>query len=200
MQETVAAAIIKMTGWNGEKRLYDPMCGSGTLLSEAVMKYCNIPSAFLKKQFGFEYLPDFDKKKWIEMKDGFNSEIKPLPPGLVSGADIARKSVHAAKTNLGMLPGGENANVNILDFKKTGSIENTLIVCNPPYGIRLGEASEMPAFYRNFGEILKERCRGCEAYIYFGEPKYIKDFGTKPDWTAPLNNGGLKGRLARFIL
>ncbi len=200
MQETVAAAIIRMTGWNGEKKLYDPMCGSGTLLSEAVMKYCNIPSAFLKRQFGFEYLPDFDKKKWLEMKTGFNDEIRPLPIGLVSGADIARKAVHAAKTNLEILPGGNRVDLNILDFRKTGSIENSVIVCNPPYGIRLGEEKEMPAFYRNFGEILKERCRGCEAYIYFGEPKYIKDFGIKPEWTAPLKNGGLDGRLARFRL
>lgn len=200
IQETVAAAIIKMSGWDGSRKLYDPMCGSGTLLSEALMKYANIPSAYLKKQFGFEYLPDFDKNKWIELKKRLQEEIKPVPLGLIEGSDILRKAAHAARINLETLPGGDRVKVNVLDIKKTGCIENSVIVCNPPYGIRLGEESDMPAFYKSFGNILKERCRGCDAYIYFGEPKYIRDFGVKAEWSALLKNGGLDGRLVKFRL
>ncbi|WP_156906789.1 THUMP domain-containing class I SAM-dependent RNA methyltransferase [Desulforegula conservatrix] len=200
MQETVAAAIIKMSGWDGTKKLYDPMCGSGTLLSEALMKYSDIPSAYLKKQFGFEYLPDFEKNNWYEIKKHYQDAIKPLPFALIEGSDVLRKAVHATKTNLELLPGGDKVKVNILDIRKTGCIENSVIVCNPPYGIRLGEEKDMPAFYKSFGEILKERCRGCEAYIYFGEPKYIRDFGVKGEWSAILKNGGLEGRLVKFRL
>ncbi|MCP5107607.1 MAG: class I SAM-dependent RNA methyltransferase, partial [bacterium] len=58
MQETVAAAVIRLSGWKGEKPLLDPMCGSGTLLAEALMMYCNIPPGFKRKRdgFGFFYL------------------------------------------------------------------------------------------------------------------------------------------------
>ena len=52
MQETVAAAIIRLSGWHGAQPLYDPMCGSGTLLAEALMHYCRIPAGYLRKRFG----------------------------------------------------------------------------------------------------------------------------------------------------
>ena len=62
MQEIVAAAIIRLSAWDGSRPLVDPMCGSGTLLCEAMMHYCRIPAGFLRKKFGLESLPDFDAK------------------------------------------------------------------------------------------------------------------------------------------
>ena len=59
MQETLAAAIIRISDWQGLTPLLDPMCGSGTLLAEALLHFSRIPSAFLRKKFGFENLPDF---------------------------------------------------------------------------------------------------------------------------------------------
>ena len=55
MQEILAAAMVALSGWQGEKPLYDPMCGSATLLCEAMMAYCRIPSGYLKKNFGFRF-------------------------------------------------------------------------------------------------------------------------------------------------
>ena len=54
MQETVAAAILHISQWDGSRPLYDPMCGSGTLLTEALMRVSKIPAGFLRKRFGFE--------------------------------------------------------------------------------------------------------------------------------------------------
>jgi putative N6-adenine-specific DNA methylase len=62
MQETVAAAIIRFSEWDGSVPLHDPMCGSGTLLCEALMRYSNIPAGVFRKQFGFEFLPDLKKR------------------------------------------------------------------------------------------------------------------------------------------
>jgi putative N6-adenine-specific DNA methylase len=64
MQETVAASIIRLSEWDGSVPLYDPMCGSGTLLSEALMHYCRIPSGLFREHFGFQHLPDYDKTLW----------------------------------------------------------------------------------------------------------------------------------------
>ena len=60
MQETLAATIIKISKWDGENPLWDPMCGSGTILCEALMHYCRIPAQYLRKKFGFFNLPEFD--------------------------------------------------------------------------------------------------------------------------------------------
>ena len=60
LQETLAAALVRISGWQGERPLVDPMCGSGTIVAEAFMHYCRVPSAFKKEKFGFEVLPDFD--------------------------------------------------------------------------------------------------------------------------------------------
>jgi len=87
MQETVAAAIIGYTEWDSEVPLYDPMCGSGTLLCEALMHYCKIPSGIFRKRFGFEFLPDHDETLWTKVKKDLDSQIRELPEGHISGSD-----------------------------------------------------------------------------------------------------------------
>ena len=79
MQETLAATIIQMSGWNGERPLYDPFCGSGTLLCEAFMKQGNIPAAYLRQKFGFLRLPDFDATVWNQIKTKANNETVEIP-------------------------------------------------------------------------------------------------------------------------
>ena len=104
MQETLAAAIIRLSKWNGEKPLWDCMCGSGTIICEALMHYCNIPAQKLRSNFGFFYLPDFDKPVWDEIKKECDSKIRPLPKGLIKGSDISQKTLEIAKDNLSVFP------------------------------------------------------------------------------------------------
>ena len=200
IQETLAAAIIRMSGWNGEKPLYDPMCGSGTLLSEALMHYCNVPSAYLRNQFGFEYLPDYNRDLWQELKSVENKKIRTLPKGLIAGSDISVKAISAARTNMRELPEGRNIKLKVQDFNKIKSINDSVIVCNPPYGIRLGKDDDMNEFYKSFGDFLKQKCTNSTAYIYFGERELLKSIGLKPKWKKPFKNGGLDGRLTKFEL
>ncbi|MBW2096369.1 MAG: class I SAM-dependent RNA methyltransferase, partial [Deltaproteobacteria bacterium] len=76
MRETLAAAIIRLTGWNGKIPLCDPMCGSGTLVIEALMQACRIPSGYLRHRFGFENLPDFDRDLWMKVKKEEDRKIR----------------------------------------------------------------------------------------------------------------------------
>lgn len=200
MQETVAAAIIQLTDWNGEKPLYDPMCGSGTLLCEALMKYCRIPAQIFKGTFGFERLPDFDKNLWETVKKEYQDNMKPLDPNLISGSDISPESVNAARTNLMGLHFGGSVVVEQKGYQEIQSLENHIIVANPPYGIRLEKGKNLTAFYKKFGEFLKKRCSKSTAFIYFGEPKYIKKLPLAPAWKKPLKIGGLDGKLVKYDL
>jgi putative N6-adenine-specific DNA methylase len=97
MQESVAAAIIQASGWQGERPLYDPFCGSGTLLCEALMHYCRIPAGFLRGRFGFEHLPDFDEAIWRQVKTAADAAIRTLPEGLIAGSDSDARAVAAAQ-------------------------------------------------------------------------------------------------------
>lgn len=198
MQETLAAAIVRLAQWDGDGPLYDPMCGSGTLLCEALMSCCRVPAAYLRKKFGFEWLPEFNREAWRDQRAEIDKGISPLPSGLIGGSDISAKAANAARENRHHLPGGKKIHIGVKDFRSIQKLEGTTILCNPPYGVRMGKGEDLESLYRDLGDFLKQRCRGSVAFIYFGEPKFIPAIHLRPAWKKPLRNGGLDGRLARF--
>lgn len=200
MQETVAAAIIQMSGWDGSRSLYDPMCGSGTILCEALIHYSRLPSVITRRAFSCELMPDFDHDIWNKLKYDIAGNTRDLPSGMISGSDIDPANVRIARKNLSNLPDGRNVGINAIAFADIPSLRDKVIICNPPYGIRLERDNDMAAFYKSFGDFLKQRCNGSEAYIYFGERQYIKNIGLRASWKKPLKNGGLDGRLVKFEL
>jgi putative N6-adenine-specific DNA methylase len=200
MQETLAAAVIRISGWDGSRPLYDPMCGSGTLLAEALIRHGRIPAGCLRPRFGFERLPDFDPALWASVKAAGDRRMRPLPPGLVAGSDIAGEAVAAAHANLGRLPHGSGVSVSRMDFRRLEGLPDRVIVCNPPYGIRLRGGGTISDLCRALGDFLKQRCKGSSAFIYFGDREMLKHIGLRPAWKQPLGTGGLDGRLARFDL
>ncbi len=198
MQETLAAAIIRLSGWNGDQPLWDPMCGSGTLLCEALMHYCRIPAANRRINFGFQHLPDYDPKKWEKIeKDGVRLS-RDLPEKLIYGSDIDPYSVMVSRKNLNTFTEGKNVNVNELDFRKHPGIKDSVIICNPPYGVRLGDENQLKVLYKEFGDFLKNKCKGSTAYIYCGNRDLIGSIGLKPGFKIPLVNGNLDGRLIKI--
>lgn len=200
MQETLAAAMILYSEWDGEQPLYDPMCGSGTLLCEAMMYACNIPSGFLKRDFGFRRLPDFDADLWKSVLQKSKKQMRKIPDDLISGSDISPKAVSATRTNINKIPGGKWIQVSQTPFQDIGNLTNTMIVCNPPYGIRLDKGKDMGPFYKNLGDFLKCNCQGSTAFIYFGDREHIKKVGLKATLKIPMKNGGLDGRLVKYDL
>jgi putative N6-adenine-specific DNA methylase len=200
MQETVAAAIIRMSGWDGSRPLVDPFCGSGTILCEAMMHNCKIPSGFLRRKFGFESLPDFDVKLWDSVREQTDKLIRKLPSGLITGSDLSDEAIAAARTNLNNIPHGKDVILSVKHFQEIPSLQDCVIISNPPYGIRLGTDSEIKKVMKQFGDFLKQRCKGGDAYLYFGNRELIKSIGLKPSWKKSLVSGGLDGRLVKYSL
>ena len=198
MQETVAAAIIRFSEWDGSVPLHDPMCGSGTLLCEALMRYSNIPAGVFRKQFGFEFLPDFKGAVWQQIKKETDGQIRKLPKGFIAGSDVSAEAVSAARTNLMGLHFGNNVSVERTDFRELSALEGYVIVTNPPYGIRMGSHENLAMLYKNLGDFLKQKCKGSAAFVYFGERDYIKKIGLKSAWKKPIKAGGLDGRLVKY--
>ncbi|MCK9996153.1 MAG: class I SAM-dependent RNA methyltransferase [Candidatus Krumholzibacteria bacterium] len=200
MQETLAAAIIDFAKWDCKRKLYDPMCGSGTLLSEAWLKAGYIPPGTLRKHFGFMMLPDYDRRIWVKVKFQEDNKVKIVRGGLIRGSDINAKAVRMTRKNNARIPGGDELIVKTMDFRDIESLEDRLIICNPPYGIRMKKDDDMGAFMKEFGDFLKQRCTGSDAFIYFGDRELVKSFGLKPAFKMPLRNGGLDGRLVKYEL
>lgn len=200
MQEIVAGAMIRLSGWDGSKPLYDPLCGSGTLLSEALMTYCRIPGAYLRERFGFQSLPDYDETLWLTVKQEMDSAMRRLPEGLISGSDRSAKAVDSARRNLMELPWGERVALRVADFRTIQDLQDRVIVCNPPYGIRLERNTDLSALYRDLGDFLKHQCTGASAFVYFGNREWIAHVGLKPSWKKILKSGGLDGRLVKYEL
>jgi putative N6-adenine-specific DNA methylase len=198
MQEMLAAAIIQYTEWDGSRPLFDPMCGSGTLLSEALIHYCRVPPGFLRKRFGFENMPDFDKDVWEAVRNAENQKMRSLPVGTISGSDLSEQAIYAARKNLLQLPCGERVQLEVSDYREVHGLGHKVIVSNPPYGIRLGQREDISTLYKEMGDFLKQKCRDATAYLYFGDRSLISKIGLKPTWKKPLSSGGLDGRLVKF--
>jgi putative N6-adenine-specific DNA methylase len=200
MQETVAAAAVKLCGWDGEMPLYDPMCGSGTLLAEALMSYCRIPAGYLRERFGFENLPDFERGIWAAVRSEADSGIRSLPEGMIRGSDISAAAAGVARRNLSGLPHGDRVRIRTSAFQELDALESVVILTNPPYGIRMGSLAEVEGLMKEFGDFLKQQCSGSRAFVYFGNRQMLKHIGLRTTFRKPLRNGPLDGRLAGFEL
>jgi len=200
IMETLAAAILEIAGWDGKTPIYDPMCGSGTLLSEAWLKAGNIPPGTLRKKFGFMNLPDYDRRLWVKVKFEEDNKICMVRGGLIRGSDIDPKAVAMTRRNNARIPGGDELRVKTSDFRDLPDMAGRLIVCNPPYGIRMMKDEDMAAFCRDFGDFLKQKCKGSQAFVYFGDRELVKSVGLKASMKMPLRNGGLDGRLVWYEL
>ena len=200
MMETLAAAIIKSARWDRRIPIHDPFCGSGTLLCESYLYASNSPPGILRNNYGFEKLPDYDPALWDVVKEEGLKNIRPVPANLISGGDIDPRAVEIARENSAVFDKEGVIIINRRDALKLDPAEEVLIVCNPPYGIRSGRDEDLHSLFKQFGDALKQRCKGSNVCIYFGNREHLNSLGLRPKWKKPLSNGGLDGLLAGFNL
>ncbi len=198
MQETLAAALIRISNWNGDSQLLDCMCGSGTILCEALMHYSKIPAQYMRKKFGFVNMPGFDKNIWERIKGEYDKQIIPLPKGIILGSDRNPETIKVAKENLSRLPFFDSVEISCKPFQQIKEFENGILITNPPYGMRLGKFEEVQSLYKELGDFLKTKCTGTTAFIYTGEPTLRKSIGLRTSRRIPLTNGKLDGVLLQI--
>ena len=153
LRETLAAALVIYSTWKGDWKLYDPMCGSGTICVEAAMFAKNMAPG-LNRTFAAENFPWWGDKIWKDARqkclDGVNHEKLEI-----IGSDIDKRVLSMAQTHA--RKAGVNDDIKFFnkDVRKLKITDtNGHIISNPPYGIRLGDDKEMPLFYRSFFEAL----------------------------------------------
>lgn len=207
MKENLAAAMLLRCGWpeiaqqNGS--LIDPMCGSGTLLLEGAMIAADYAPGLLREYFGFIGWKKHDAECWkklrIEALQRRKVGMEKLP--VIVGFDQNRHTVNAALThiaNAGLQNKIHIERRDIEDAEPAESWKPGLLICNPPYGERLGDEQETAELYKKFGMTLKTHFVGWKAAMIISNPELGFRLGIRSQKPITLFNGALECKLLRL--
>lgn len=200
LRENLAAGILRLSGWQPDVPLLDPMCGSGTFLTEAGMIALDIaPGA--NRSFGFEKLNRFDQKIWRTLRDQARTRKKTSIKTNIYGGDRYGDSLRLARTNLAALGLEHRVSLkqaNVLEMPPPA--ESGILVTNPPYGVRMDEQQDLARFYPQLGDALKKKYSGWTAYILSADMRLPKLIRLTASRRTPLFNGALECRLFEYKL
>lgn len=198
INEVLAAGIIMLSGWNGQCDFLDPMCGSGTFLTEAAMIACNIPPNINRSEFGFELWPDFDLDLYETIEAAALKRIRDFP-FKIYGYDKDLNAVRKAKENVKGANLQDFIEVHRKDFleSKKETERPMYLVFNPPYDERLS-VRDITELYKNIGNTLKRNYPGTQAWMITSNLEALKFVGLRPSKRIKLFNGKLEARLVRY--
>jgi putative N6-adenine-specific DNA methylase len=190
LNEVTAAALIRLSGWDRKSTFMDPFCGSGTILIEAALLASGIPSNIDRQHYAFKNFKGFDAPLWEKIQSeaiktckGFDFEIL--------GSDMDSDMMMMAKRNLRGLPVGRFVNVSTNSFKEVKKpSDNGTIVCNPPYGERMGD--DIEDMYQELGDWFKNELKGWNCWVISSNEEGFKSIGLKPNKKVKLYNGDLE--------
>ncbi len=198
LRENLAAGIVMLTGWRFGEALLDPMCGGATLLVEAAaLARARAPG--LKRSFGFERLDSFDGRLWEELRAEAAQPARQAPKLALFGSDVDPKALGAARRNLaaaGVERWVSLEAANVLERKAPAP--SGVMIANPPYGERIGEAEALARFYPKLGDALKKGFAGWNCFFFTSDRRMEKLIRLSPARRTPLWNGALECRLYEF--
>lgn len=198
IKETLAAAIADLAFIKPDSFAADPVCGSGTLLIEAALKALNVAPG-IKRSFACESWDVSDSAVWAAERERANDLIRRDAQFAAMGSDIDPMAVQTASENAFKAGVGKRiafAQRDIKDFSHDG--DRCAVLCNPPYGERLGSVSEAQAIYRTMGRVF-ERSNGRSYYIITPDEDFERQFGRRADKRRKLYNGMIKCQLYMYF-
>jgi len=213
LKENLAAALLTRAGWpslieksrsTGERvALIDPMCGSGTLLIEGGLIAANIAPGLLRPHFGFEKLKNHDEEQWFSVVEQakvakLNWDEGAFP--LIEGFDIDNQALVGAKKHV------ENAGLEdciCVARKKAADLENPdktgamlgLMICNPPYGERMGEIEALREEYRILGQAAKSQLLGWRMAVFTSNELLAREMRLRSKHRYQFYNGTIPTQL-----
>lgn len=199
MQETLAAAVIRATGWKGEGHFVNPMCGSGTLAIEAALIGLGRAPGLLRSEYAFAYIRGFERATWQGLRDRARSAGRRTLPCRIVATDIRREAVEAAKKNA-MTAGVDHLiEFGACDFAETPVPEGGgVVILNPEYGERMGDAAKLAGTYARIGDFFKQRCVGYRGCIFTGNLELAKKVGLRTKRRTTFFNSRIECRLMEY--
>lgn len=198
INEVLAAGILLKAGWQGQRDLIDPMCGSGTFLIEAALIACNIAPGIYRSGFAFERWLDFDQGLFDEL---YNDDSQERPfEHRIYGSDILPHAIKVAERNIARAGLSKYITLEVMPMKERPQpFEPAFIVTNPPYGERL-RLGDVASLYSMIGERLKHNFAGSTAWILAYRPEHFEHIGLRHSFRQDLLNGSLECELRGYEL
>lgn len=206
LRENLAAGLLRVSGWKPGTVLFDPMCGSGTILAEAAQIVAGIPPG-VRRAFAFEKFHDFNLAEWQTIKGSVKPNPLPTTP-TIFGSDISGDMIAMTRNNLnkaGILFDVPLKQIEAQEVKPPTDVPGIMLT-NPPYGERIGvrgdstiETDDMAtAFFSAFSTTLKQRFAGWTVFLFSADLGLPKMLRLKEARKTPFFNGALECRLFRF--
>jgi 23S rRNA (guanine2445-N2)-methyltransferase / 23S rRNA (guanine2069-N7)-methyltransferase len=207
LKENVAAAVLLRAGWPAVNAagglLVDPLCGSGTFLTEAAMIAADAAPAQGREYFGFSGWRGHDAALWDRMREEARERrAARTPRRCILGSDVDPDAVRMSIENA--------AHAGVADWihvekRALGEVTRPnsdvgLVVTNPPYGERIGAESGLSELYSELGRTLREQFKGWQAAVLTGNPPLARNLGVYAKRTHRVYNGTIECRLLRFDL
>ena len=190
LNEVLAAGMLMLAGYDGNQVLFDPMCGSGTIVTEGSMIAKKVYPGVLRQDFAFMKWKDFDKELFEEELAAAKAEERQAPAGLY-GSDISPVNLMTTKKNLSRAGISGSVALKAKAFeKRTPPPLKGLIVMNPPYGQRMGN-EKVTWLYKAVGERLRDSYKGWTAWIISSNREAMGYLGMKSSQKIELFNGKL---------
>lgn len=202
IQESLAAAILRIAKYSGEEIILDPCCGSGTFLIEAAYIATKTPAGFHRKAWGFYHFPDFNEEEWQKVKSEADSQRVPLASGKIFGVEVNKDCARICRANLRAAGFFPQISIVQEDFNDhLPSVLPNLIICNPPHGNRLGDANNLIDLYRSLGDFLKHKsAKPAKGFVFTTNLELAKEIGLKPTKRHVIKSSGMDSRLLEFDL
>ena len=206
LKENLAAAVLIRAGWPRIAAeggaLADPMCGVGTFLVEAAMIAADIAPNMTREQWGFSkwlgHVPALWKKVHAEAEQRAAAGMA-KPPLWIRGYEADPRLIQPARNNIeraGMSDWVKVYQGEVATFEpRPDQNQKGLVICNPPYGERLGDEASLLYLYQNLGERLRQACMGWEAAVFTGAPDLGKRMGIRSHKQYAFWNGALPCKL-----
>lgn len=201
LKESLAAALIQLSGWQTDQPFFDPLCGSGTLPLEASLKSLNIAPGLFRDRFGFQTWPDYDAELFEQLVAAAQVARSEQLANWIGGCDRNSDVIQQARTNAKNCGVDDQVQFSITELADVEApADSGILMCNPPYGERLGSAKELGAFYKLLGDVLKQRFKGWTAFVLSGNKELSKTIGLKSAQRFPVYNGSLPCQLMKYEL
>jgi len=198
INESLAAGLILLSGWDKQSPFLDFMCGSGTIVIEAAWMALNIAPGMLRKEFGFQRWKDYDSKLWGEIRDEARLKVLNEITFPITGVDHSMAMISNAKENAKAAGVLDDISFQQMSYESfTPGVQKGTLLINPPYGGRI-TSGDLMQLYKGVGDQFKKKYAGWNAFVFTANMEAGKNIGLKPSRKIPLFNGKLECRLLKF--
>jgi putative N6-adenine-specific DNA methylase len=196
LRETLAAALLEASGWDGSAPLVDPLCGSGTIPIEGALMARGIPPG-ARRRFAVERWPGVPPTlgAWVRSELAGRGAVERLP--VIAGSDRDEGAIRAAASNAERA-GVRNDVTLAVEALSAASFPESgrgWVVTNPPYGVRVGEADRVRNLWARFGQVLRDRAVGWRVALLSPDAALERQLGIPMRLVAQASNGGIPIRL-----